>query len=422
MGFSEQTTSPNPTEAVPQTLWRRWIFAFSIYTIAANTSLTSAIWMIYLTGCGYNPFVIGLLEMLFHITKFLAEVPTGIFADLLGRRKSLIIFCIISALQGALFLHPTLPLMILSFALSGVAFAFRGGADSAILWTIAGHIKPKEQSNYYSKLYTSMFVLSLIGEVIGTATGGFLGKILTILPFVIQIFISLAGIVPLLWIPEQRFAQEGEQRVNPFSHFTRGIRIVWQKPIVMGLIILNALAESCWQTIYFYYQLYLHNAGTALEIVGIVVAVGLATSALFTAIAPWFMRHIARRILIPGCMVLEVLGLLLMSTPWLALSLFGYLVFFQASVSILGPAASTYINEHSPEQQRATILSFSTGLFSASMIVMFPLFGAGVSNVSYTTVFSWMLIALVTGSLAILGLTLRRQRAISLTGQRGRHA
>ncbi len=40
------------------------------------------------------------------------------------------------------------------------------------------------------------------------------------------------------------------------------------------------------------------------------------------------------------------------------------LVFFQASVGILAPAISTYVNERAPEEQRATILSFQTGLFS----------------------------------------------------------
>jgi hypothetical protein len=55
----------------------------------------------------------------------------------------------------------------------------------------------------------------------------------------------------------------------------------------------------------------------------------------------------------------------------------------------------------SPEEQRATVLSFQTGVFSAAMIVLFPLFGLGVSNVSYSTVYLWTLITLSVGSVAI---------------------
>jgi hypothetical protein len=62
---------------------------------------------------------------------------------------------------------------------------------------------------------------------------------------------------------------------------------------------------------------------------------------------------------------------------------------------------STYVNQRSPEEQRATVLSFQTGLFSAAMIVLFPLFGLGISHVSYSTVYLWTLIALSGGSGAI---------------------
>ena len=389
--------------------WRRWIFAFAGYEILGNTSVTSAIWMIYLAAHGYNPLTIGLLEMLFHIAKFVAEVPTGIFADQLGRRKSLIAYCILGAVETALILTLNLPLMITGFALSGIAYAFRGGADSAILWNIAGYIDTEEQATYYSKLYSRMFVIGLIGQVVGTATGGYLGKILMALPFIVQIGINLACIIPLLFIPEQMADSKPETRLNPFSHLAKGLSIVWNTPTVLGLILISGLTESCWQTVYFYFQLYLHGLGSSLEIVGLVIAGGMGTSALFTWMAPWIMRHIARRWLVPGFFGMEILGLLLMSVPWLWLCLIGYLVFFQASISVLDPAINTYVNERLPEEQRATVLSFQTGLFSAAMIVMFPLFGQGVSYASYSTVYLWMLAALCVGGAGIWGLERVRQ-------------
>lgn len=400
------TTAPG----ISQSRFKCWLFAFGTYTFVSNTSLTSAIWIIYLAAHGYNPFVIGLLETLFHIAKLVAEVPTGIFADMLGRRKSLMLFCVLSTVQGALFLYPTLPVMIASFLISGLAFAFRGGADTAMLWTISAHADPERKSALFSKWYSRMFVISLIGSVLGTASGGFLGKMMEVLPFALQIFISLAGVIPLLFIAEQHFEEEREEKGSALLHLGKGLRLVWQKPRVLGILLLDGFTSSCWQTIYFYYQLYLHNQGSSLEIVGIAIAIGMATSAFFTAIAPWVMRWIPNRILIPLCVGMEILGLVMMSTPWLACSLIGYLVFFQASINILGPAATIYINEHIPEKQRVTILSFGTGLFSAGMIIMFPLFGAGIATMPYSTAFTWMFVALTGGSLAIWGLTYLLQR------------
>src|SRR5215471_2835408 len=105
---------------------RRWQLAFGLYTVATNATFSQAVWVIYLAGRGYDPFAIGLFEMLFHLAKFAAEMPTGIFADLVGRRRSLIISCAIGAAAELLFLVPTAPLIALNFALQGVAFAFRG--------------------------------------------------------------------------------------------------------------------------------------------------------------------------------------------------------------------------------------------------------------------------------------------------------
>jgi MFS family permease len=379
--------------------WRRWLLAFDGYNATTNLLFTSAIWVIYLAAHGYSPLAIGLFETLFHFAKFVAEVPTGIFADLLGRRKSLIVYCLMETVDNLLFLVPTVPILILSFSLSGIAYAFCGGANDALLWSLAGYADPERQASRYSKLVSRMFLISLVGTVIGTAMGGYLGGILQVLPFLCKAGAMALGIVPLLFLPEQR-AEFGQQaRPHPMRHFIEGLRAVWSSPVLLGLLLISGLTESCWQTVYFYYQLYLHGLGFALSSIGLIVAASLGSNFLFTALAPWIMRVLPERRLVPICVSLQVLGLLLMSLPFSPLlSLFGYLIPFQAALAVLGSAMSTYINARSPEEQRATVLSFQTGLFSAAMIVLFPLFGLGISHVSYSTVYCWTLTVLSAGS------------------------
>ncbi len=393
------TTTTDVVIAPMHVHWRRWLAAFYCFDATSNLLFTSAVWVIYLASRGYSPLEIGLFETIFHIAKFVAEVPTGIFADLVGRRKSLVICCIIGAIENLLFLFPIPPIMILSFSLAGIAWAFRGGAHEAILWMIAGHAEPTNQATHYSKLISRIFMLALLGEIIGTATGGFLGHILTILPFLCQSTACAFSIIPLLLLPEQRGTQE--QRAHPLAHLRTGLQAVRQAPVLLGLLLISGLTDSCWQTIYFYYQLYLHGLGFSLSVIGLLVAVSTVTSFLFTAVAPSIMRHLPQRWLVPVFVGVEILGLFCMSLQQPVLSLFGYLVLFQASVAVLAPAISTYINERSPEAQRATIFSLQTGLFSAAMIVLFPLFGLGITRVAYSTVYLWTLEGLIAGSIAI---------------------
>src|SRR5579859_2386313 len=113
--FPRAAESPNAPQAPAMPRWGR---AFNAFAVLSNIDTNNAIWLIYLAMRGYSPFAIGLFEMLFHIAKFVAEVPTGIFADLVGRRASLIASCVFGAVSAALFLIPTPQMIALSFACS----------------------------------------------------------------------------------------------------------------------------------------------------------------------------------------------------------------------------------------------------------------------------------------------------------------
>ncbi len=391
--------SANAANAQP---WRRWLLAFDAYNLSSNTMFTAAIWVIYLSAHGYSPLAIGLLETLFHLAKFVAEVPTGIFADMLGQRKSLIVASVLRAMDVLLFLVPSVPMMILSFTLAGTSYAFLGGANQALLWSLTGSTDAEQQTARYSKLISRMYLVGAVGEVIGTASGGYLGHILTILPFLCSFVVCLLSIIPLLFIPEQQMPRQ--QRPTPWKHFGTGLQAVVQQPVLLGLLLIGGLIDSCWQTIYFYNQLYLRSLGFALTAIGLIVAASMFSNFLFTACAPFVMRHIPQRWLVPCGVAVEIVGVGLISIPQPIVSLLGYLVLLQASVAILDPAISTYINERSPEAQRATVLSLQTGLFSAAMIVLFPLFGLGITHVAYSTVYMWTMLALAGGGLVTVGI------------------
>ncbi|GHO54095.1 MFS transporter [Ktedonobacter robiniae] len=389
--------------------WRRWLAAFFGYTASSRVLLTSAIWMIYLAAQGYSPFVIGLFEMVFHIAKFVAEVPTGIFADLLGRRKSLILYCLISAIDSLLYLHPTAPFMLLAFALSGISFAFLGGANDALLWTLTGYADAQRQSQLYSKLMSWTLMVSLVSEMVGTTLGGYLGSIMQTLPFICRALICLVSILPLCLLPEGIEERQPEERINVLAHLGAGLRIVWNTPAILGLILISGLTESCGTTIYFYVQLQLHGLGFALSAVGFIIALSNLSQFLFTAMVPVMMRKIPERWLLPLAVLTQATGLLLMMQPQMLPSLLGFLIFFQAATAVLYPALSTYINQRCPEAQRATVLSFQTGLFSLAMIVIFPLFGLGITHSSYSVVYGWTVLALLLGGLGTVFLVRLRQ-------------
>jgi len=399
------TTIIDPTLALPATrptptaTQRRWALAFGLYTAATNITITQTVWVIYLATHGYTPFAIGLFEMGFHLAKFLAEVPTGIFADLRGRRASLVVSCALGACAQLLFLRPTALFIALNFALQGVAYAFRGGADSALLWTLAERTGSPDRTAWYSRLFSRMLLVTIFAQTVGTASGGFLAGVSAMLPFVCSAVFTAAGIPPLLLLPEHRLG--AHRRTRPLAHLATGLRAVRADSILLGLLLLSGLTASVFTTIGYYTQLYFRDLGFSLAAVGVLIALCVVPDSLGAAVTPRLLRWMPRRLVLVVFVTLECLGLLALSVGQRELAVLGYVGLLHVGDSVLYPALNTYLNERSPEAQRATVLSLDTGFFSAAMIVLFPLFGLGLTHIAYVTVFRGTCVALISGALTI---------------------
>lgn len=60
-----------------------------LYTFFSTFTITDAVWVALLAARGFTLAQIGLAEGIFHAVSLLCEVPSGMAADLLGRRRTL---------------------------------------------------------------------------------------------------------------------------------------------------------------------------------------------------------------------------------------------------------------------------------------------------------------------------------------------
>ena len=74
-----------------QTKLKRNIGLDYFSTFITNLNMQSSIWVLYLAYCGLNLAEIGLLEGIYHATSILCEIPSGAVADLLGRKRSMVL-------------------------------------------------------------------------------------------------------------------------------------------------------------------------------------------------------------------------------------------------------------------------------------------------------------------------------------------
>ncbi|WP_336046279.1 MFS transporter [Solibacillus ferritrahens] len=155
----------------------------------------------YVSQAGLNPLQLVLLGTIMELAILFFEIPTGLVADIFGRKKSLIIgtFIIGSAhlLEGSI---PSFWAIAMGAALWGIGWTFISGAETA--W-IADELENKELD------------ITLLKGAKFSSLGSFLGIIMSVLiaiVFTVQMAILLAGgfliliaIISLKVIPETKF-------------------------------------------------------------------------------------------------------------------------------------------------------------------------------------------------------------------------
>jgi MFS family permease len=109
------------------------------------------------------------------------ELPSGALADLIGRRKTIIVGSVVGAISYLLFPFASsfTHYMILAF-LIGVSDSFRSGSEEAILYD---SYKEEKNEKKYDKAYADANIIYQVGLIIATALGGLIFEYNNTLPY-----------------------------------------------------------------------------------------------------------------------------------------------------------------------------------------------------------------------------------------------
>ncbi len=184
---------------------------------------------------GLDPLRLVLLGTALEVAVFLFEVPTGVFADTFGRRRSVIVGCLLMgsgfALEGAI---PEFVAVLVAQAIWGVGYTFISGALEA--W-IADEAPGRDLGNVYLRGEQADY----LGSFVGIPAGVLLGLVALNLPLVTGGVLTIAlGLALVFAMPERRFRpvpQEGRSSMGRAAATARGgVRLVRSKPVLLILL------------------------------------------------------------------------------------------------------------------------------------------------------------------------------------------
>jgi len=374
------------------------------FTFIKNFAVTQGIWMLFLAARGMSLLQIGLLEGIFHVTSLLMETPTGVVADLWGRKTSRLIGCALSVVSAALMLFADgFGMFAASFIVSALSYNFESGAGDAFVYDSL--LIDGREGNYMKIAGRNEVVFQAAG-IAALAIGGWLGNTQYEFAYYAAMGLGVASLLVGTLMKEPRldghapragiWAALKAQYVDSFAALRGSKRLAYL------LLIIPVFSASV--TLSFYYmQLAWEGAQSSTLTIGLYLAISAAASAAGAALAHRIERWLGERVILAVLPVATALMIAALRIPVAGLVAFCLLNAFEA---VLFVATRTYIHRIVPSAQRATILSLESTLFSLVMIAIFPLFGAVAGHIGIPNGFLGLgalmvVLAIVNGAMAL---------------------
>lgn len=354
----------------------RRVRAFYLFTVLWFLRPTDALWILYLLHAGWRLWQVGIAEAGFHIVAFLSDMPTGAFADRYGRRLSMAIgLAIVAANQAAVFLLAPVSVIAgtVAVALGALGWTFVGGADRALLYTIAD--QSPEGVSSYPRHYGRAMAAGFVASALAAALGGLLAERLGwAWPYGLATLTQLAALVVLRSLPEAAGRSGGASRPSPARVLGQAIAALRRRPALVRLVLFGALVAAGATLNSLYGQSTLLAKGAPVAWVTAIIGGANLFAAAGSAVGSRLGNERLRRPVLRAGASLLAVAVALVGALGLRGSVGAFLAADMASGAV-DPAFEATLNRATPEEVRATVLSAPGTGFSLAMVVLFPIAG-----------------------------------------------
>ncbi len=338
------------------------------------------VWVLLLAGRGFTLAEIGLAEGVFHLVSLCFEIPSGMLADLLGRKRALAAGQLLFSLSAlAMIFSRNLAGVCLNMALTALGYNLASGTREAI--TYDSLLLHGEEGRYLGVSSRLNIAFRLTTAAASLCAGGIVvlgyrrGYAIDVLFALTAAGIALSLHEPLVTEGQRTRAAVGFRGFS--GRLSRHIRatasFLRQNPKAVRLMLFNALAGALATLLGFYIQDGLFRGGTPAVLLGpLLVAIGLGGAA-GSRLAPRLARLPYRAAAALACAGV-LCGYLMAATAFTpVMALGGFLA--AMGDDALQTLTDARLNQGLPSDQRSTLLSASSMCFSVVMAVLSPLAG-----------------------------------------------
>jgi MFS family permease len=373
------------------TMW--WVYSF------ANGFLYG-VYPLFLRSRGLNQFQINSVLATFFVVIFLTDVPTGAFADALGRRRSFVIGCAHRVAAFLLYFSAHhYAVFLMAEMIDGVGTTFCNGAIDA--WGVDA-LDKAGFNGLKDRLFSRISQLTSMGFMAAALIGGYVADVNIAWPWLLGATGFFASAIVAMSLMQEHGTHGPRVEIEKIpaqvtERVVGGLRRGFASRPVMLLSLANAVSVAAWAPYWIQWPQYFNDTyGVGIWIIGWVYC--LFTSARIAgaeAVVHLSMDEGKRATRLIVLLIFVGVLLFMAGTeshrPNLVLAL---LFMMNLCTGAMQPLTQSWLNEQISAGERATLLSFNTTF--ATMGGSMGLLGEGVVADKFGIPVAWQMSGVLT--------------------------
>jgi len=330
----------------------------ALITFFANLYFYNHIGTLYQLARGLSLTEIGSITSVILATIFIAEIPTGVIADKIGYKWSVVVAFMLQALGEFMYLFArSYPVFILIAVVAGLGYAFLSGAQESLVYeTLPNENKDEGMKKAMGRIGSYYQLAFFIAPIMG----GFIVSQLTLSKYMLAILLTacsvfIAFLISLTLKGAKKEKTHNDQ--NPIIIFKEGFKEIQKSRNLLWILLLAVFTSSFSNSLFSLYQPYFSQNNVPAMWLGWALSLG----ALLAFFIQKYIHHIDLFLgkyavfyltIWPGFMYIL---LFFTHSPLLLIPMF---IVTYASTEAKSPLFSSVQNNLISDKHRATVLSF----------------------------------------------------------------
>lgn len=244
-----------------------------LYELISGFQIVDAVWVVFLLQRGFSIAQVGIAEGVFHVVSMCCEIPSGMVADLIGRKRTLVLSGLVSAAGSlCMILTNAFPMILVAMGLNALSYNLVSGSREAL--TYDSLLEAGAQEDYLrvsatqEKLYLAIFAAANLFSVVTVSLGYEKGYLISMIQGLCCSIVAFG-----LWEPRRENRKEKEQKENwgriLKKHVIESGRFVITHGLVASRMLVSGIADAGYYIVFMLLQQHFVENGVQAKWIGI---------------------------------------------------------------------------------------------------------------------------------------------------------